>query len=110
MTNRSATKSARMQPDMFGKAQPDLFGDEPVQQNAYVPKPEHVRSSLRSLVCEMEEAETWPWPASLVAARRNHWLEHLCSLLPDQSEADEWRRRIAGQTARLDAAQEAIGR
>jgi len=91
---------------MFGQAQSDLFGDEPAQQNAYVPKPEHVRSSLHSLVGEMEAANAWPWPASVVAARRDHWLEHLCSLLPDQTEADEWRERIARQTERLDAARE----
>ena len=99
----------RMDTDLFGEpvgAQPDLFGDgAPAARRVYVPKPEHVRASLRRLVAEMEQADAWPWPPSVVKRNRDHWLEHLCSLLPDESEAGQWRARIRVQIARLDAAE-----
>ncbi len=101
--------------ELFGSIhmQPDLFGDDAAEAAGalpppYQPKPEHVRAALRRLVGQMEEAaDGWPWPPSEVERNRGHWLEHLCSLLPDEAEATRWRQRIQAQIERLDALMQA---
>lgn len=91
------------QPDLFTtEKQPDLFGDAAMP--AYVPKPEHVRNSLQSLLSQMRAAETWPWEPAMVALHRERTFAYLCERLPDREEAERWRRLIDAEAARLDAA------
>ena len=88
-------------------AQGDLFGNEPTAKfTPRIPKQRHVRNALIRLVGEMEEADQWPWLKSVTKRNKDHWLEHLCTLLNDEKEADEWRARIKKQTIRLDAAEQ----
>lgn len=82
--------------------QPDLFGG--AAPPAYVPKPEHVRNRLASLLAEMRAAETWPWEPAIVALHRERTFAYLCERLPDREEAERWRALIEAEAARLDAA------
>jgi hypothetical protein len=84
--------------------QSDLFGDAQTGPKPYVPKPEHVRNSLQSLVTKMQAAETWPWNPSVVDLHRERTFAYLCGLLPDQDEAERWRALIEAEIGRLDAA------
>ena len=91
------------QPELFEtEAQPDLFGDAQAGPKPYVPKPEHVRNSLQSLVNKMQAAKTWPWNPSVVDLHRERSFAYLCGLLPDQDEAARWRALIEAEIARLD--------
>jgi len=105
MANQAA-KSSFEQPGLFGDDQGDLFGKAPaINFTPRVPKERHVRNALIRLVGEMEEADEWPWLKSVTRRNRDHWLEHLCTLLPDQNEANEWREKIAVNFARLEKAE-----
>ena len=83
--------------------QPDLFGDAAAAP-AYVPKAEHVRNSLQSLLSKMQAAETWPWSPATVRLHRESTFAYLCERLPDREEAARWRALIEAEAARLDAA------
>ena len=83
-------------------SQPDLFGEATAP--AYVPKAEHVRNSLQSLLSKMQAAETWPWGPAMVALHRERTFAYLCERLPDREEAARWRALIEAEAARLDAA------
>ena len=90
------------QPELFAAdAEPDLFG-APVAP-AYVPNPVHVRNRLQALLDQMRASATWPWDEPIVRLHRERTFGYLCGLLT-QSEAADWRRRIAAEVARLDAA------
>jgi hypothetical protein len=83
--------------------QPELFG-EAASPPSYVPKPEHVRNSLQSLLSKMRAAETWPWSPATVRLHRERTFAYLCERLPDRDEADRWRAQLEAEVARLDAA------
>jgi hypothetical protein len=71
----------------------------------YVPKPEHVRSGLRSLLDRLSQAQTWlPWSDWVIQRYRERDVNYYCGLLPDKAEASDWRRRLEAEVARLDAA------
>lgn len=84
--------------------QADLFG-EAAAAPAYVPKPEHVRNSLQSLLRKMQAAKTWPWSPANVRLHRERTFAYLCERLPDRDEAERWRTQIEAEVARLDAAE-----
>lgn len=46
----------------------------------------------------------WPWEGSQLALRRETVWPYLIRLLPDRDEAERWRRDLAVEAARLDAA------
>ena len=98
-------RSGLHQPTPFGpQAQPDLFGPPPAPER-YVPKPEHVRSELRSLLERLATAETWwQWSDWDIERYREREVRYYCDLLPDRSEAEEWRQRLSVEIARLDKA------
>ena len=103
--SRTSAKSSWGEPDLFNDDQPDLFGGSSTPE-VYVPKPEHVRNTLASLVTRMESADTWPWSPAMVRLHKQATFNNLCSLLLDDAEAESWRTRIAAEIIRLDAATE----
>lgn len=92
------------QPNLLGDAQPDLFGDAAGVPKQYVPDPRHVRNRLQDMLGRMQAASTWPWPDHRVEFYRDRVWPYLFERLPDGAEAEEWRRRIECEAARLDAA------
>ena len=92
-------QAKRVEPE----AQADMFGAEAAPR-AYVPKPEHVRNALSSLLAEMRAAKAWPWNSSMVRLHRERTFSYLCGHLPDREEAERWRAEIDAEIARLDAA------
>jgi hypothetical protein len=88
------------QPDLFGNAEADLFGEERPQ--AYVPEPEHVRNRLRALLTDMRGSAVWPWDSSMVTLHRERTFDYLLGLLP-AAEAASWRDQIETEIMRLDA-------
>ena len=106
MTNRAASRKSKdswAEPNLFGADQPDMFGSPDVAK-VYVPRPEHVRNSLVSLVENMQQADVWPWSASMVRLHREQTFDYLCALILDDDERREWQARIAAQITRLDNA------
>jgi len=106
MTNRATANKSKdtwAEPNLFGTDQPDMFGGLSLPK-PYVPKPEHVRNSLESLVEKMEQADVWPWSASMVRLHREQTFDYLCALISDKNERATWQTRIAAQIARLDGA------
>jgi hypothetical protein len=85
-------------------AQQSLFGEEEVAPKRYVPKPEHVRNSLKSLLDQMRAAERWPWEGAVLELYRNIVPPQLYADLPDADEAARWRAEIEAERKRLDAA------
>ena len=93
--------------NLFGGAtQADLFGDSAPAPQRYVPEQRHVRNRLEDLVAQMQGAATWPWEPVMVRLHREKTFSYLCGLIADQGEAADWRRRIAAEIARLDAAKD----
>jgi len=106
MTNRATankSKDTRAEPNLFGTDQPDMFGGLSLPK-PYVPRPEHVRNSLETLVAKMQAADTWPWPPSMVRLHREQTFDYLCTLILDENERATWQTRIAAQITRLDGA------
>jgi len=104
MTNRATSKKSKdswAEPNLFGADQPDMFGNLNIAK-AYVPKLEHVRNSLVSLLEKMEQAEVWPWPPSMVRLHREQTFDYLCALILDEKERATWQTRITAQINRLD--------
>jgi hypothetical protein len=87
--------------------QAELFGEAAAGPPVYVPKPEHVRNSLQSLLGKMQAAKTWPWSPATVRLHRERTFAYLCERLPDRDEAERWRTQIEVEVARLDAAESA---
>ncbi len=110
MTNHATarkSKDAWEAPDLFGTDQRDMFGDMPGKRRGlkpYVPKLEHVRNSLSSMLEKMRAADTWPWSVSMVRLHREQTFDYLCALIPDEDERQDWRLRIAAEVTRLDDA------
>ena len=96
-----SSDSRKTRPD-----QTDLFGGEAAPKG-YVPDPRHVRNRLDDLVSTMRASATWPWGPAVVGLHRQRTFTYLCDLLPDREEAEEWRRRIDAEVARLDGAEAA---
>jgi hypothetical protein len=94
--NHSDLSTEAPQGDLFGAPAP----------TAYAPDPRHVRNRLQALLDEMQASARWPWDPVMVDLHRERSFGYLCGLLPEP-EADEWRRRIAAEVARLDGAAEA---
>ncbi len=107
MTNRAASRKSKdswAEPNLFGADQPDMFGDLNVPE-AYVPRQEHVRNSLASLVEKMQQADVWPWSPSMVRLHREQTFDYLCALVSDEDERTTWQARIAAEISRLDGAE-----
>ena len=49
----------------MGLAQHSLFQEEELRPARYVPNPQHVRNSLKSLLEQMRAAERWPWDGAV---------------------------------------------
>lgn len=106
MTNRATSRKSKdswPEPNLFGSDQPDMFGGLNIAK-AYVPKPEHVRNSLQSLLEKMQQAEVWPWSVSMVRLHREQTFDYLCALIVDENERVTWQARIAAEISRLDNA------
>ena len=99
MTNRADT-------DLFGnpvgEAQLELFAEEEVrpQPQRYVPKPELVRNSLRTLerrVRELDPAQVEDWLAEEQVAFFRRQLDYFCERLAETvpEEVSQYRDRIA---------------
>ena len=84
--------------------QPDLFGTPtPPAPAAYViPYPIAV-NTLRRTLEQLTAAAVWPWDPDMKTARMDRGVPRLLAVLPPD-EADDWRRRIATEAARLDTA------
>ncbi len=87
----------------MGKAQPSLFAEEDLGPKPYVPKPEHVRNRLNSLLAEMRAAKRWPWEGAVLELYRDIVPPQLYADLPDPEEAARWRTEIEAEIARLDS-------
>jgi hypothetical protein len=85
-------------------AQQSLFGEEDVAPRRYIPNPQHVRNSLKSLLDQMRAAERWPWEGAVLELYRAIVPPQLYADLPDAEEAARWRAEIEAEAARLDAA------
>jgi hypothetical protein len=83
--------------------QPDLFEFGEPNPKRYVPKPEHVRNSLKSLLAQMRAAERWPWEGAVLELYRDIVPPQLYADLPDAEEAARWRAEIEAESKRLDA-------
>lgn len=81
--------------------QSDLFGAPTTP--AYVVPHAIAVNTLRKTLASLVAAERWPWDADMKAARMDRTVPKLLAVLPP-AEAEEWRRRIESEAARLDAA------
>jgi hypothetical protein len=100
--NRHARIDPIAQPDLFGPApQGDLFGAPP----PFRPAPAHVVSGLERLHERLASAQDWwgftDWD---IERFRNREPAYYCGLLDDAALAQDWRARLDGEIARLDAA------
>jgi hypothetical protein len=86
--------------------QQSLFAEEELAPKRYVPNPQHVRNSLKSLLEEMRAAKRWPWEGAVLELYRDIVPPQLYAELPDAEEATRWRSEIEAEAARLDAAAE----
>jgi hypothetical protein len=84
-------------------AQQSLFEEE-LAPKRYVPNPQHVRNSLKSLLDEMRAAERWPWEGAVLKLYRDIVPPQLYAELPDAEEAARWRAEIDAEITRLDTA------
>jgi hypothetical protein len=89
---------------MIENRQPDLFAEEELAPKRYVPNPQHVRNSLKSLLDQMRAAKSWPWEGAVLELYRDIVPPQLYADLPDPEEAARWRAEIEAEIARLDAA------
>lgn len=89
----------------MAEVQPSLFADEEPAPARYVPNPQHVRNSLKSLLDEMQAAARWPWSGAVLELYREIVPPQLYAELPDAEEAARWRAAIEAEAARLDAAE-----
>ncbi len=87
----------------MGLAQQSLFAEEELAPKRYVPNPQHVRNSLKSLLEQMRAAERWPWEGAVLTLYRDIVPPQLYAELPDAEEAARWRAEIEAEAARLDA-------
>ncbi|RIA55404.1 hypothetical protein [Dichotomicrobium thermohalophilum] len=78
----------------------DLFG-ESFGTPRYVPKPEHVRNRLQSILDTLRAADSWPWPPVIVRQYRDLTLPYLYEQLHDPAEAARWSDLIDAEIARL---------
>jgi hypothetical protein len=83
--------------------QQNLFDEEEPAPKRYVPNPQHVRNSLKSLLDEMRAAKRWPWAGAVLKLYRDIVPPQLYAELPDADEAARWRADIEAEAARLDA-------
>jgi hypothetical protein len=85
-------------------AQPDLFA-EIATKSPFRPAPAHVLSGLERLHARLAEATTWwgftDWDIERFRTREP---AYYCGLLDDAALAQDWRARLEGEIARLDAA------
>jgi hypothetical protein len=51
--------------------QQSLFAEEELAPKRYVPNPQHVRNSLKSLLEEMRAAKRWPWEGAVLELYRD---------------------------------------
>ena len=88
----------------MGLAQHSLFEEEELRSARYVPNPQHVRNSLKSLLDQMRAAERWPWQGAVLELYRDIVPPQLYAELSDAEEAARWRAEIEAEAARLDSA------
>jgi hypothetical protein len=86
--------------DLFGAAQPDLFGPAPVQP-VWTPDPDKVRRRLERILAEARAAETMPWDWSQRSLFKKIFPD-MANLLPEEEARqyclqfdEEWERLMA---------------
>jgi len=84
-----------------GLAQHSLFQEEELRPARYVPNPQHVRNSLKSLLEQMRAAERWPWDGAVRELYRDIVPPQLYAELPGAEEAARWRAEIEAEAARF---------
>lgn len=107
MQNRRARKSSLDEPSLFGPPeQPDLFANTLSRSDIYIPKQPHVRSALKALLEGLRALDSWASCESynLVPYRERRG-PYLVGLITDKEEAEDWRRQIDAEIARLNAAE-----
>ena len=85
----------------------NLFGEASSLPPPYVPKQEHLRNRLQSILNELQAAEYWPWPPVIVRQYRELTLPYLYERLEDVEEAAHWEARFEAEISRLEAVAEA---
>lgn len=91
------------QAELFPLPQGDLFGAAEPAAPAYVVPHDIAVNTLRKIAAQLAAASAWPWDPDMKAARMDRTVPKLLAVLPPE-EADDWRDRIAAESARLDAA------
>ncbi len=89
------------QPNLFGDAQPDLFGAEPVSSPVYRGDPDRVRGRLQAIVAEARAADVLPWDRNELRLYRTI-VPQMVLWLPDD-EAAQWQLDFEAELQRLAA-------
>ena len=89
------------QTDLFGAAQPDLFGAEPPPPAVFRGDPDRVRARLEAIVAEARAAEVLPWDRNELMLYRTI-VPQMVLWLPDE-EAAQWRFDFEAELDRLTA-------
>lgn len=89
------------QPDLFGEAQPDLFGAEPAPRVVFRGDPDRVRGRLEAIMAEARAADVMPWSRNGEALYRTI-VPQMVLWLPDE-EATQWKLAFEAELERLAA-------
>ncbi len=87
--------------DLFGDAQPDLFGAEPPPPAVFRGDPDRVRARLKAIVAEARAADVLPWDREELRLYRTI-VPQMTLWLPDE-EAAQWRLDFEAELERLAA-------
>ena len=90
------------QPDLFGQAQPDLFGASPAEPTVYRGDPDRVRARVERILTQAMGAASLPWNREELRVYRTI-VPQMTLWLPDD-EAAQWRLDFEAEVARLEAA------
>ena len=91
----------RVQPDLFGDDQPELF-DENAAPAQYVGDPDRARTRLHRILAEVRAAKSQPWDDAKMSLYRTIFPQ-MTNWLPDE-EAQQLRFEFAEELERLKAA------
>ena len=89
------------QTDLFGKPQPDLFGDDPPPPAVFRGDPDRVRGRLEAIMAQVRTASVMPWNRNDLACYRMI-VPQMVRWLPDE-EAAQWRSAFEAELERLAA-------
>ena len=93
--------SSFRQPDLFGDAQPDLFGAEPTPPAVFTGDPERVRGRLRAIIATARAADVMPWSRNDLRTYRT--IVPQMSLWLPEEEAAQWCADFEAELERLAA-------